>query len=137
MRDESYAGLVDAWRDGDREAGRRLFERHYAGVARFFRNKVGEAGLDLIQRTFLTRVRMASPCGSTVTDLPLKRTRPRAVRAVVFADGEQLVALHRRLEQVAASLDPTVGSSTMRHASARTGVLRGRSTWSTVAWTIA
>lgn len=48
--------LVQAWRDGDREAGKRLFERHYAGVARFFRNKVGEAGPDLIQRTFLACV---------------------------------------------------------------------------------
>lgn len=56
MRDESDAGLVEAWRGGDREAGRRLFERHYAAVARFFRNKVGEAGPDLIQRTFLACV---------------------------------------------------------------------------------
>ncbi len=56
MRDESDVGLVDAWRGGDREAGRRLFERHYAAVARFFRNKVGEAGPDLIQRTFLACV---------------------------------------------------------------------------------
>jgi RNA polymerase sigma-70 factor (ECF subfamily) len=45
--------LVDAWRSGDRAAGKRLFERHYAGVARFFRNKVGEGEADLIQRTFL------------------------------------------------------------------------------------
>ena len=53
VMDDSDAGLVEAWRGGDREAGRRLFVRHYAGVARFFRNKVGEAGTDLIQRTFL------------------------------------------------------------------------------------
>jgi len=56
VRDDSDAGLVEAWRGGDREAGRRLFERHYAAVARFFRNKVGEAGPDLIQRTFLACV---------------------------------------------------------------------------------
>ncbi len=56
MSDDSDAGLVEAWRGGDREAGRRLFQRHYAGVARFFRNKVGEAGPDLIQRTFLACV---------------------------------------------------------------------------------
>jgi RNA polymerase sigma factor (sigma-70 family) len=54
--DDSDAGLVEAWRGGDREAGRRLFERHYAAVARFFRNKVGEAGPDLIQRSFLACV---------------------------------------------------------------------------------
>lgn len=51
--EDSDAALVQAWRDGDREAGKRLFSRHYAGIARFFRNKVGEAGPDLIQRTFL------------------------------------------------------------------------------------
>lgn len=53
MAEESDTALVEAWRAGDRKAGKRLFERHYAGVARFFRNKVGEAGPDLIQRTFL------------------------------------------------------------------------------------
>ena len=48
------AELVDAWRAGDSRAGAELFERHYDGVARFFRNKVGDpAGKDLIQRTFL------------------------------------------------------------------------------------
>lgn len=56
MEEDSDARLVEAWRGGDREAGKRLFERHYAGVARFFRNKVGEAGPDLIQRTFLACV---------------------------------------------------------------------------------
>ena len=56
MADDSDAALVDSWRAGDREAGKRLFERHYAAVARFFRNKVGEAGPDLIQRTFLACV---------------------------------------------------------------------------------
>ncbi len=53
MEEDSDLRLVQAWRAGDRDAGKRLFERHYAGVARFFRNKVGEAGPDLIQRTFL------------------------------------------------------------------------------------
>lgn len=50
---EDDGALVDAWRAGDRAAGKRLFERHYAGVARFFRNKVGAGETDLIQRTFL------------------------------------------------------------------------------------
>lgn len=53
MTDDSDAALVEAWRRGDRDAGKRLFTRHYAAVARFFRNKVGDAGPDLIQRTFL------------------------------------------------------------------------------------
>ncbi|MCA9601185.1 MAG: sigma-70 family RNA polymerase sigma factor [Myxococcales bacterium] len=54
--------LLEAWREGDEDAGVRLFERHYDRVARFFRNKAGESGPDLVQRTFLrcveTRERM-------------------------------------------------------------------------------
>jgi RNA polymerase sigma-70 factor (ECF subfamily) len=48
------AALVAAWRGGDRGAGEALFERHYDGVVRFFRNKAGDmiAG-DLVQKTFL------------------------------------------------------------------------------------
>lgn len=45
--------LLAAWRGGDQAAGRRLFARYYEPVARFFFNKVGDAGGDLIQRTFL------------------------------------------------------------------------------------
>lgn len=56
MGEASDTALIEAWRAGDRAAGKRLFERHYAGVARFFRNKVGDAGPDLIQRTFLACV---------------------------------------------------------------------------------
>ncbi|MCA9715625.1 MAG: sigma-70 family RNA polymerase sigma factor [Myxococcales bacterium] len=42
-----------AWRAGDRGAGKALFERHYGAVARFFRNKAGDAWAELTQRTFL------------------------------------------------------------------------------------
>ena len=45
--------LVTAWRDGDREAGAQLFDRYYASIARFFRNKVGPQSADLVQSTFL------------------------------------------------------------------------------------
>ncbi len=46
--------LLEAWRAGDQEAGNELFERHYAGIARFFHNKVSEpAQDDLTQKTFL------------------------------------------------------------------------------------
>lgn len=45
--------LLDAWKAGDRKAGATLFERHYPGVLRFFHNKAGDHGKDLIQRTFL------------------------------------------------------------------------------------
>ncbi|MEX1363975.1 MAG: RNA polymerase sigma factor [Nannocystaceae bacterium] len=46
------AELLAAWHGGDRAAGEALFERHYDGVSRFFRNKVAEPA-DLVQRTFL------------------------------------------------------------------------------------
>ena len=45
--------LLEAWRAGDGEAGRELFERHIGVLSRFFRNKVGEEREDLIQRTLL------------------------------------------------------------------------------------
>lgn len=48
--------LLDAWRAGDAEAGNALFQRHFDGVCRFFRNKVSEGVDDLIQRTFLACV---------------------------------------------------------------------------------
>ncbi len=45
--------LVLAWRGGDSHAGEELFERYYKRVVKFFLNKVGEQGTDLVQRTFL------------------------------------------------------------------------------------
>jgi RNA polymerase sigma factor (sigma-70 family) len=46
--------LLQAWRDGDRKAGRRLVERHLAGLGRFFANKVGheQEAHDLVAETF-------------------------------------------------------------------------------------
>jgi RNA polymerase sigma-70 factor (ECF subfamily) len=45
--------LLEAWRAGDQRAGKQLFTRHYAGIDRFFRNKVGDESSDLAQKTFL------------------------------------------------------------------------------------
>ena len=50
MTDEE---LLRAWSDGDRDAGERLFERHFESVVRFFRNKAAGDHEDLIQQTFL------------------------------------------------------------------------------------
>ena len=55
-RDEE---LFAAWHRGDAEAGRALFRRHYDGIARFFRNKVGDDWPELCQRTFLACVEAA------------------------------------------------------------------------------
>jgi RNA polymerase sigma factor (sigma-70 family) len=45
--------LLEAWRDGDENAGRELFGRYFDAVYRFFRNKVDEAAEDLTQQTFM------------------------------------------------------------------------------------
>ncbi len=45
--------LVEAWRKGDKAAGKQLFERHFHALDRFFRNKVGPDASDLVQQTFL------------------------------------------------------------------------------------
>lgn len=45
--------LLLAWRAGEQSAGELLFTRHFAGIARFFRNKVSGDIEELIQRTFL------------------------------------------------------------------------------------
>lgn len=45
--------LLRAWQDGDLVAGSQLFERHFAAVVRFFRNKVDGPIDDLVQKTFL------------------------------------------------------------------------------------
>jgi len=49
----SDAELLTAWRGGDQAAGEALFARHFASIARFFRNKVADDIEELIQRTFL------------------------------------------------------------------------------------
>lgn len=45
--------LLDRWRQGDAQAAEALFERHFDGLYRFFRNKAGTAVDDLVQRTLL------------------------------------------------------------------------------------
>ena len=43
--------LLESWRDGDAKAGSTLLRRHFDALQRFFSNKVGEDGPDLIQKT--------------------------------------------------------------------------------------
>ncbi|MDD9967022.1 MAG: RNA polymerase subunit sigma-70, partial [Myxococcales bacterium] len=38
--------LLDAWRSGDEGAGKRLFERHFDAMYRFFRSKVERGAED-------------------------------------------------------------------------------------------
>ncbi|MCB9718915.1 MAG: RNA polymerase subunit sigma-70, partial [Myxococcales bacterium] len=53
MGDPTDGELLEGWAAGDREAGERLFARHFEAVARFFHNKIDRDQEDLIQRTFL------------------------------------------------------------------------------------
>lgn len=49
--------LLAAWRAGERRAGSTLFERHFASVCRFFRNKVSPSEVEeLVQGTFTAAV---------------------------------------------------------------------------------
>lgn len=48
----SDAELFDAWCEGNQRSGADLFDRHFAAVSRFFRNKVSEDFEDLVQQTF-------------------------------------------------------------------------------------
>lgn len=48
--------LLEAWRGGDLRAGNALFQRHFAALSRFFRNKIDVGVEDLIQDTFLACV---------------------------------------------------------------------------------
>ncbi len=51
--------LLDRWQNGDQRAGTVLFERYFASLYRFFRNKVTDGAEDLVQETFLACVRNA------------------------------------------------------------------------------
>lgn len=86
-----------AWRAGDRSAGQRLFGRYYESVARFFFNKVGDAGDELIQRTFL----------ACVEGMPRFRGEG-SFRSYVFAVAYRQLCRHYRDRGVA--VDPEVSA---------------------------
>jgi RNA polymerase sigma factor (sigma-70 family) len=86
-----------AWRAGDRTAGQRLFARYYEPVARFFFNKIGDGGDELIQRTFL----------ACVEGMPRFRGEG-SFRSYVFAVAYRQLCRHFRDRGVA--LDPSTTS---------------------------
>ncbi|MCY0994228.1 sigma-70 family RNA polymerase sigma factor [Nannocystis sp. ILAH1] len=98
--------LLAAWRQGERAAGQRLFERYYEAVARFFVNKVGDAGTELIQKTFL----------ACVEGMPRFRG-DGSFRSYLFAIAYRQLCLHYKrrasepvdlASQSVAGLDPSV-----------------------------
>jgi RNA polymerase sigma-70 factor (ECF subfamily) len=95
--------LLDAWRAGSQEAGNELFQRHFASVRRFFRNKLSSEDMeDLLQRTFLACVE--------------GRERFRgdsSFRTYLFAVARRTLYRHfekRRSDAVGAGLDFSVSS---------------------------
>jgi RNA polymerase sigma factor (sigma-70 family) len=48
----SDAELFERWCAGDERSGALLFDRHFAAMSRFFRNKVTDEFEDLVQQTF-------------------------------------------------------------------------------------
>lgn len=54
---DSDEALLDAWREGDNDAGTELFRQYFVPCRRFFVNKVPEGDVDdLLQRTFTALV---------------------------------------------------------------------------------
>ncbi|HTV17677.1 MAG TPA: sigma-70 family RNA polymerase sigma factor [Polyangiaceae bacterium] len=59
MHDDASAGersdaqLLECWSAGDESCGQALFDRYYAGLARFFRCAANDRGGELVQKTLL------------------------------------------------------------------------------------
>ena len=79
------AALLDAGRDGDRDAGHRLFRRHVRSISGFFRSKVGQAGEDLTQKTFLAML-----------EAPQRFEHRSSVRTYLFGIARRQLLMHLR-----------------------------------------
>ena len=53
MNEATDIALLDAWREGDNQAGSALLGRYFKQLLRFFEHKVGSDADELIQRTML------------------------------------------------------------------------------------
>ena len=107
----SEAELIAAWRQGEREAGRVLFERYYKVLERFFANKIGSDPLDIIQETFLACVAGRDRLRSD-----------QSFRSYLFSIAHNLLKRHYAREQrsektldlsTLSSIDLSPGPSTM------------------------
>lgn len=92
--------LFAAWSAGDREAGAQLFDRHFAALYRFFRNKVRTGADDLVQATFLACV-----------EAPQAFRREGSFRGFLFGVARNLLGKHyRTLLRRDGRVDPGVTS---------------------------
>lgn len=80
--------LLGRWAGGDTAAGRMLFERHAAVIARFLANKVDAGATDLVQETFLaalegaSKYRSEAPLRSWLLGIAYNKLRHHYQRAV-------------------------------------------------------
>ncbi|MEX1369121.1 MAG: sigma-70 family RNA polymerase sigma factor [Nannocystaceae bacterium] len=113
--------LLATWRQGDRKAGERLFNRYYVPIGRFFANKAPEDGDDLIQETFMACLQARDQIRNG-----------GGFRPYLFAVATNVLRMHfrRRLRcgpwepiDEARSLDLAPGPSTIIHNAEEQGVL--------------
>ena len=91
----SDSELFAAWCGGDRAAGQTLFDRHYAGIARYFHNKVDDAvQADLIQATFLA-----------CTEARERFRGEGSFRTFLFSIAHNLLCKHYRDRKVSEPID--------------------------------
>lgn len=127
---ESWASASDvelllAWRQGHREAGNALLERHVRTLSRYLRTRSAEATADLVQKTFLAAVESKErlPGGSLEPFLlgiarnqlrMFKRKSMRAARAMRLEEGagrtrtpspSALASAHEQREALASALE--------------------------------
>lgn len=81
----SDAHLLERWRQGDRTAGKELFERYYPSLERFFVNKVSTGIGDLVQETF----RMCIEARDRIED-------PSKFRPYLFSIAYNVLRVHFR-----------------------------------------
>lgn len=92
------AAALQAWRAGDRAAGRELFGRWFLRLRRFFRDKIDEGADDLAQATLLAALDKAEALREDAS-----------FRAWMFTIARnQLIDALRRSPRRAAAFDPSV-----------------------------
>jgi RNA polymerase sigma factor (sigma-70 family) len=88
------AELLERWRDGDKEAGSRLFDRHIESIYRFFRTKMSGDLDDMVQNTFMR-------CAQRRDDI----REAGSFRAYLFAIARNVLRDHYRAKGRAPQVD--------------------------------
>ena len=105
--------LLQAWCQGDLRAGERLYHRHYASIARFFRTKLGEGHDDLVQITFVY-------CVESIADY----RGDASFRTYLFGIARNVLLQHLRSKQrEAARIDPRSVSMAVASAHSFTSMI--------------